>query len=363
MTRALFVAPNLKRGGAERQWTILLPRLAARGHEISLLTLDGEGPFADELRRLGIEGFSARCRHRFDVPGLLRALGARRYSPLVIVSQGTSANVIGAVLRRLTGAAHVVAVHTLSPNLLRPWQHRLHRVVARSADAVVAVSHAQVPVLTDAGFCRERIRVIPNGVDLTIDPGSRREARSELGLGSSDFAAFLVATLRPEKRVHHFADAVLEANRRDRRIRGVVVGGGPDLPALAVRASNSQGRLVAAGERDDVGRLLPAADVVCLTSTSEALPMSLLEGMLAGKPIVSTAVGGANEVVVDGETGLLVDAEDVDAFAAALGRLASDPVLAAKLGRLGRERQQAKYTSEAMVDGYDEALRQLGGIR
>ena len=363
MTRVLFVAPNLARGGAERQWSILLPRLASRGHAVTLLTLDGEGPFADELRAQGIAGFSARWSRRRDVRGLVRALRARRYEPDVVVSPGTSANVVGALLTRLTRGAHAVANHTLSPDLLRPSQHRLERLVARRADAAVAVSRAQVPALAAAGFRRDRIRVIPNGVELAIDHAARSEVRAELGLGDQDFAAFLIAALRPEKRALHFADAVLSAHRRDPRIRGVVVGSGPDLEPLEERSRSSAGVLVAAGEREDVGRLLPAADAVCLTSVTEALPMTLLEGMAAGKPVVSTAVGGATEVVLDGETGLLVPRDDVDAFASALVRLAGDEELAAELGRQGLARQRALYTAESMVDGYDTALRELEARR
>lgn len=359
MTRTLFVAPNLRRGGAERQWSILLPMLAERGHDVFLLTLDGEGSFADELRRKGIRGHSARSRHRLDPAGLLRTLKARRYSPEVIVTQGTSANVVGLFLKRLTRAAHAVAVHTLSSELLRSSQHRLERLVASRADAAVAVSPAQVPLLAAAGFPRDRIRVIPNGVQLEIDHSARAAVRVELGLGDEDMAAFLVATLRPEKRALHFAEAVRRASAFDPRIRGVVVGGGPDLQALEAVARESADVLVALGERADVGRLLAAADVVCLTSATEALPMTLLEGMAAGKPVVSTSVGGAVDVVLEGETGLLVPRDDVEAFAGALVRLASDPRLAAELGRRGLARQRSSYSCEAMVDGYDTALRAL----
>jgi glycosyltransferase involved in cell wall biosynthesis len=363
VTRALFVAPNLARGGAERQWSILLPRLAARGHAVILLTLDGEGSFAEDLREQGIVGFSARFRHRRDVAGLVRALRARRYDPDVVVSQGTSANVVGALLKRLTRGAHAVANHTLSPDLLRQNQHRLERLVARNADAAVAVSQAQVPALAEAGFRRDRIRVIPNGVELAIDHASRASMRAELGLGDDDFGAFLVATLRPEKRALHFADAVLAAHKRDPRVRGVIVGSGPDLAQLEERSRSSAGALVVTGERDDIGRLLPAADAVCLTSLTEALPMTLLEGMAAGKPVISTAVGGAKEVVVDGETGILVARDDIAAFAAALVQLAGDRQLAAELGRRGLARQRAHYTAESMVDGYDAALRELEAER
>ena len=160
-----------------------------------------------------------------------------------------------------------------------------------------------------------------------------------------------MATLRPQKRAELFLNAVREANAADPHIRGMVVGGGAELERLRVLAAGS--RLVEVlGERDDIADLLEAADVVCLSSDSEGMPMVILEAMAAGKPVVATDVVGIRETVEDEETGLLVPVGDERKFAAALVRLAADRDFAARLGRAGRRRHRELFDFERMIDEY-----------
>ena len=110
------------------------------------------------------------------------------------------------------------------------------------------------------------------------------------------------------------------------------------------------------GARRDVANLMNAADVVCLSSLSEGLPMVLLEAMSLAKAIVATDVAGIRDAVIPGETGLLVQAGDRVAFAAALLELARDPDLLNRFGLRGRSRQQEEFTATRMVDAYAEAF-------
>jgi glycosyltransferase involved in cell wall biosynthesis len=122
---------------------------------------------------------------------------------------------------------------------------------------------------------------------------------------------------------------------------------GEDLDPLFARAAAALGpRLVRLGYRRDVPQLLAAADVFCLPSHFEGLPMSVIEAMLAGLPVVATDIRGPREQVVPGETGLLVPPVTVGPLAAALTRLADDPALRAAMGAAGRARA---------LDRFDEA--------
>jgi glycosyltransferase involved in cell wall biosynthesis len=115
------------------------------------------------------------------------------------------------------------------------------------------------------------------------------------------------------------------------------------------------------GFRDDVGELLDELDVVALPSWTEGLPMSVLEAMAHGRPVVATPVGGTPEVVADGETGLLVPPRDPTALAAALRRLVADPDLRRRLGDAGRRRVAERFTATAMeeqiLEIYSEVAR------
>ena len=105
--------------------------------------------------------------------------------------------------------------------------------------------------------------------------------------------------------------------------------------------------------------LIAASDAVALLSEAEALPMSILEAMALGRPVVTSDVGGAGEAVADGETGIVVPAGDIAAAAAALASLAADPARARAMGERGSTRQRERFDGEAMVDGYWRALEEV----
>jgi glycosyltransferase involved in cell wall biosynthesis len=357
-TRALFVCPNMNTGGAERQWAVLLPLLRSRGISVQLATLDDEGPLFGEVRRSGVEAVCAGLRRRLDVAGWRRIHKLAKRAD-VIVSRGPSAQVVGELVARARRIRHVTTDHTPldSSGRLRPWrkdQEILIRRVAARADAVVAVTAAQIPALVRLGYRRERIHVIANGVDANdLEPRrSRAATRAELGIRPHQFAVLLAAANRPEKRIGDFLEAMRMLSD-DRRIVGVVAGAGSDTDEFRRQCS---GNVVALGRRDDVADLIHAADICALASDAEALPMFLLEAMALARPVVATDVGGNSELVVDGETGRLVPSGDAAALAAGIRALAEDPNLT-RVGEAARARQQRSFTAERMADEYAARLQ------
>jgi glycosyltransferase involved in cell wall biosynthesis len=113
------------------------------------------------------------------------------------------------------------------------------------------------------------------------------------------------------------------------------------------------------GCRDDVARLLAASDVAILTSISEGIPLTLIEAMAAGLPVVATRVGGVGEVVDDNRTGLLAPSGDSAALSSHLLRLATDPALRLQMGRLGRARSSEMFSEESMHGDYRDLLSRL----
>ena len=168
----------------------------------------------------------------------------------------------------------------------------------------------------------------------------------------------LVARLRPEKRIDVFIRAVQEARRRDPRIAGLVVGDGSERARLE-RLARDDGAVRLTGHRFDVPDIIGAADAVCLSSNTEASPMTLLEAMAVGKPVIATEVGGIPEAVVEEQTGLLVPAGNPAAFATAVLRLAWDPALAERMGQAARERHRARFSIERMVAEYVDVFERV----
>jgi glycosyltransferase involved in cell wall biosynthesis len=352
--RLLFVCSELIVGGAERQWSLLIPRLVPR-FDVSLLTLVGEGPFFRQLQEAGVAVDCAHMRRRTDLRGWGRALRYAGNHPDLVVTQSINADVVGNVIASRARAAHVSTAHSGPgvPSALH--RELLARLLAPRIDAVIAVSKAQLPDLQRLGHRRAAIRIVANGVAVPIVTRPAHEVREALGIDSSEFLALLVATLRPEKRADVFAAAVRRAHAADPRVRGVVAGGGPEL--ARVRASaGGDGVIQVLGSRTDVADLMGAADVVCLSSDAEGVPMVLLEAMALGRPTVATRVGGVSEAVGKEETGLLVPPNNDSAFAAALLKLVTDPELRLRLGETGRQRHRERFDIDRMVEEYAEVF-------
>jgi glycosyltransferase involved in cell wall biosynthesis len=361
--RLLFMSPDARAaGGAERHTTRLMLGLRERGDDVMLLTLAHEGEHAEELRAHGVPVWCARMRGRGDIAGWQRASkAARAASPDIVVSRSVSAHVVGQFLAWRAGAPHVLVDHGGAGLSLRPHQQVLMRGVARYADRAVAVSETQIPALRRLGVDPAAIRVIPNGISPEDSRPSRpaAETRAELGLDDGDFVALLVGSLRPEKRVPAFVRAVARASQEDTRIKGLVAGSGSELVRVEEEAARANGAVQLLGRREDVPALLAAADVVCLSSTTEALPLALLEAMAAGRAIVATRVGGIVDVVEDGTSGLLVPLGDEDAFASALVELARDRPRAGAMGAAGRRIVLERFTLDRMISSYQALFDEL----
>jgi glycosyltransferase involved in cell wall biosynthesis len=205
-----------------------------------------------------------------------------------------------------------------------------------------------------------KLVVVRNGIPIPRpvrppDPG----LRAELVHGRPDFVVLTPARFH-EQKGHAY---LLEAAALVPDATFVLAGEGELRPAMEARARELgvMDRCVFLGQREDVPALLAAADLFVLPSLFEGLPLSVLEAMAAERPIIATAIGGTDEAVVDGVTGVLVPPRDAAALAAAIGRLRSDPALAARLARAARARVEAEFSSEAMARGVMRVYDALAG--
>jgi glycosyltransferase involved in cell wall biosynthesis len=218
---------------------------------------------------------------------------------------------------------------------------------AAAAAAVITVSQANAEALTRLGVEPARIRVIPNGVDLSRFR-RRRGAKPERGL------IVCVARQHPAKNLGLLLDACALLRDRGTSFRCLLLGGGRCSAALRSQAAAlglaELVEFVGTVDHDDVAEAWQRASIAVLTSRREGLPVSLIEAAAAGVPAVATAVGGVPELVADGETGLLVPPGDTAALAAALGRLIAEPDRALELGRAARARAEERFSLERQVD-------------
>jgi glycosyltransferase involved in cell wall biosynthesis len=156
-------------------------------------------------------------------------------------------------------------------------------------------------------------------------------------------------------------DILLRAITQVEGVRVVILGEGEQRTALTKLAADLgiSDRLDLPGWVNDSRSHLPSFDIIALLSRSEGFPLAIIEAMLAARPVVATRVGSVAEAVSNGETGILVDKEDVDGLVAALHRLRDDPALRVRLGRRGREVAIARFTVEHMLDRYEHLWHEV----
>jgi glycosyltransferase involved in cell wall biosynthesis len=266
------------------------------------------------------------------------------------------------------GVPHVVVTEHITGESHSGTQRALKRTELRQADAVTAVCGAVADSLVrDYGVERARVRVVPNGADLPDEDEERpvaRRLRDELGAGP--FRPLWVCPARLETQKGHavFLDALARVRERGLDFVAVMAGEGSlrgDLERRA-QAAGLGGHVRFAGQVDPVGPLLQAADACVLPSLWEGLPLSLLEALARGRPVIASRVGGVPEAIDDGVTGRLVPAGDAEALAEALEDFHRRPDPARRMGLNGAERVRAEFTWSRVVESFEEVYDDVLGL-
>ncbi|WP_235686804.1 glycosyltransferase [Tomitella gaofuii] len=371
--RVLYVVPDLATGGAERHAVQVLPRLEPSAFIGRVLCIGREGRLFEDLIESGT--VTARALHRSRrqaIQALMEIVREMRsFRPDIVLVRGYNAESLGRIAAVAARVPHtVVWAHDCRDGDDRNKVRRMLDVLLEPAtDAYFGVAEAQRRYLVDAlGRPARKVRIIRNGVDPSaLDPRDDRAALADFGVPAGAPVVGIVAALRPEKDHELFLDAARRVLSEVSNAHFLVVGGG-ERQALLESLAHVQGlreRIVFTGDRADVPSLLRAMDVVVLCSrTVECFPISLLEAMAAGRPVVCTAVGGVPEIVVDGVTGYLVPIGDAAVLAARVIRLLRDPAQCRMFGNAARARVKSEFTLDRVVAGTEHALREVArGLR
>jgi glycosyltransferase involved in cell wall biosynthesis len=289
--------------------------------------------------------------------------------PDAIHAQLEFATILGGLAAHRRNIPMISTLHTIGkpdPFTRDALRFRLEaRVLRRYADRVVAVSEfARREYLSGLGLPEDRVVTIHNGIEIERfrpEAGARTAARSELGIPPNVPLAVTVAVLRPPKGIDDMLAAMPAALDRQPDLHYLVVGEGSarrDLERLVSKYGLDE-RVILAGNRSDVPRMLAAADVFVLPSHTEALPTAVSEAMAAGLPVVATRVGGIPELV-DRDTGILVERGDRHALAAAVCDIIEDPDLGRLLGERGarkaEQRLDIRQQARRLVTEYRELV-------
>src|SRR5215204_1920000 len=344
-------------GGSERHLLTLLPALAAEGIEAGFVGLDAAGepePFYAELERAGIS-----YRRLASARRLRGALSSFR--PDLVHTHLVHADVFGAIAAGRTPL--VSTKHNDDPFRAGPFRF-VERAVAQRTRAVIAITEALARFTTErVGIPREKVTVVRYGLDAL--PGAW-SPNPPLELPDDARVVLALGRLAPQKghdvAIRAFAsvrEAVPEAAL-------VILGEGPERERLEAlgRELGLGDSLRLPGRAGDVAPWLQRAELLVHAARWEGFGLVLLEAMLASLPVVATNISAIPEIVVDGETGLLVPPEEPRALAAALARLLRDPDEARRLGEAGLARARLEFSVERMADAtagvYRRALGEPG---
>ncbi len=351
-------------GGPEKRALESL-RWIDRARVEPIIVYSSAGVLFDQFRDAGVRVIDFYVRGIEHVSAT-RALAdiARSERVGVIHAQGPiAADFHAARAARAAGVPFVVTRPSMIEDYLMPLVKRhayaaIDTMTLRSADAVVAVSEdGRRRLLSKRVLADVEILLIRNGVDIErYTPREDAKARllSEVGVSGNRPTLGMVGQLTDDKGWDVFLETVLRLRPSHPGLVAFIVGEGPRRTEieLSIAHTDLRGTVFMLGLREDVPEIVPALDVVLHTSRREGLPVTLIEAMACGRPVVASDAGGTAELVENGVSGFVVPIGDVLASAERVSDLLGDPGLRERMGRAGRERAVAEFMIGRMVSEY-----------
>lgn len=361
----LELTTTLGVGGTENVVSLLSRGLSREKYNVMVACLDKGGLLADELKQDGIEVHPLNAKGKLDltiVPKLVRLLKTREID--ILHTYLFHANFIGRICGKLAG----VPVRISSERIMGmepKYRLVLNRLTAGLCDAFTANSEAVKRFMVEStGLKPEKIVVIHNGIDtreynISI---SKEDERKELGLGESPVVG-MVSRLDRQKGHQYFIESAKIVLMEKQDTQFLIVGDGPLRKELEsqVKELGISESVSFLGTRRDIPEILRAMDIFVLSSLWEGLPNVVMEAMASSLPVIATDVCGTPELVADGETGILVEAEDAKGMADAVLELLKNKTIAENMGKMGRKRVEAEFSLKLMIKKnenlYDNLLK------
>jgi len=386
------------RGGMETHGELLLTGLAARGirievittrHPDGLLSLEKNGVHYHFLADCATGAYSSTYFEKSTE--LLVERHTDQPFDAVLSQSGGAFGYVSRGRRRTLGVPVAYIMHGITPWELRSaraavarWRDwinvfRLFLVLVRErllpahsnadVDAMLAVSEELAcAIRIEWPHRKERVYTVVNGVDSELfrpDPEGGRSLRTTHGIGDEEVVVLMAGRLAREKGCHLALQALSRLAMKD-SVRLVIAGTGPERERLE-RASRELGlsaRVLFLGhvEWSLLPRWYAACDLFLLpTLRWEGLPMSVVEALSCGRPVIASRIGGVPSAVMDGVTGELIEAGDTEALTEALARMVADPRRRMEMGHAAREDAKSRLSQERMVEQTIEVLRRIVG--
>ncbi|MBI3272531.1 MAG: glycosyltransferase [Planctomycetes bacterium] len=362
--RLLLVIDSLDVGGAEKQFIELVRRLDRGRYDVRVCLTVARGRLFQHLHGACDEIHVFQKRHRLDASSFFSLLRLLRSRPVDVVHSflyysnnlcKLAAGVAGVPVTIVSQRGSYDRTISRAKQFFDRWTNRLADFVTTNAESIRAYQ------IRTQGVDADRIEAIANGLDTSDYPLSSTDGYPERMATEGRFVLAAVGRLDPFKGYDDLFEALSIVRRRFPGVSLAIAGEGPlrdELEADCVRRG-LKGAVTFLGYHPDVPALLSSCYATVLPSLAEGMPNVLLEAMAVQRPVVATAVDGITELVVPGETGLLVPPRDPGALARALEDLVASPERAREMGRAGRRRLEARFRIEETVRRFDALYQRL----
>ncbi|MCE5323204.1 glycosyltransferase family 4 protein [bacterium] len=328
-------------GGAEVYVADLCDELSRLDIDIELFVPSGR-PFVKYAADRGISSFNWKTHGKFDPMTVIRlALLIRSHHIDIIHTHLSTASLLGAFAAKLAGVPSVAHVHGLNT-----------ATCFKYSTAVIAVSEAVKKHLCTQGLNPDRVHVVHNGVDLTrFSPVPLAEAKRAQGYEETTPVFGIFGRLSEEKGQRSAIEAMFILSKTCPSAWLMIVGDGKTRDELigAAQALGVADNVEFKGFNADVKPLMSACDAVIVPSLKEGFGLAAVEAMALSRPVIATNIGGLPEIVVSGETGILVPANNPQQIAEAMGKLIADKSAAEGMGKAGRSRAESCFDLKKQI--------------
>ena len=368
--KILYIITSSGIGGAEKILYYTATGLDYNKYDISVCSLKNKGEIARALEKQGIEVCCLHMGGRERFLGWLSSIIALirlfpyliRIRPTIVHSFLFRANILARIAGYLTGVPIVISsVRVMGGE--KKYFHYVERITSFMVDHYVTVSESVKRYIIDKSkISAEKISVIYNGVNIKSQDNSyEQNPKMPFKIKDKDRILMTVGRLHKQKGHCYLIQAVSKVRKEFPKVKLLVTGEGEEENNLKklVKSLDLMNEVIFAGLSSDIERILPMAELFILPSLWEGLPNALLEAMAAGKPVVATKVGGIPEIVVHGETGVLIPPRDTDALAAVIIDLLQNRLKAKDMGEAGRIRAGKRFSIYKMIEKTENLYQEL----
>lgn len=347
----LYVTLSLDIGGLEVLLVELLQKIEKERYNLCVCALQKEGMLKAELERLGIPVYTIPKKEGIDyfLPFKLKALIKQIQADIVHTHNSTPWIYTAAAISLLNAKTHLI--HTKHSNLDadKTQLQKAERFASKVTGYIIADSQSVIDFMVEKqNIAQDKIRLIYNGIDVdkfNLAVPHRQDNIKRIGI---------VARLVPVKDHKNLLEGFTLLSRKLPDVELVIIGDGPlkDKLTAQVKQLRLESRVKFLGSRRDIPELLQQLDVFVLCSIDEGMPISLLEAMAAGLPVVATSVGGNREIIIENETGLLIPPQNPEALAEAMLRILTNEPLASAMSKEAVRVVAERFSINKMVQGY-----------